>query len=67
MFPCPLFLGPLFFPFQAQLKINKVHDFFIKAISKKQRKRKESLRTIGIGGIGKKTAPILHLYCWWRK
>jgi hypothetical protein len=44
-----------------------VHDFFIKAISKKQRKRKESLRTIGIGGIGKKTAPILHLYCWWRK
>jgi hypothetical protein len=24
MFPCPLFLGPLFFPFQARLKIKSI-------------------------------------------
>jgi hypothetical protein len=41
MFPCPLFLGPLFFPFQARLKIKSTTMCMLSLLRKWTKKTKE--------------------------
>ena len=74
MFPCPLLLGPLFFLFHTHLEFKsskQVHSLVQSTKPIKQQakgKRKECLRTIGMGGIGKyRTKISFHLCCWRRK